>query len=235
LRCCQLLPAVGGDDVDCLPDLGVWAQDLPSIDERRSNALPAIETLPGSDDVDDLPTIDLFGTGSGDVVPGVDDSGDLPVLELANGEVSGVSPIVNKLPAVGGCDRSTHLPAVETLAARVAAGNLECDGLPDCVTFDIGQEPSGKSREHKRKPMPKDVSQHFPERLASANIPRRELPYLRTDALRDIPTAAGLYGALNQLPEADWLNVKKAKSFFGQFLQPLAAQWHVWCFQGYCF
>jgi hypothetical protein len=189
-----VLPAVGGDDVDRLPDLGVWAQDLPSIDERLSNALPAIDALlvVGSDDVDD--------------------SCDLPVLELADSEVSGVS-------AVGGCDRSTHLPAVETLAARAAAGNLESDGLPDCVTPDIGQEPSGKSRAHKRKHKPKDVPQHCPERLASANIPWKELPYLRSTALRDIPTAAGLYGAdlLNELPEADWLNVKKAKCFLDSF------------------
>ena len=101
-----VLPAVGGDDVDRLPDLGVWAQDLPSIDERLSNALPAIDALlvVGSDDVDD--------------------SCDLPVLELADSEVSGVS-------AVGGCDRSTHLPAVETLAARAAAGNLELTRLCD--------------------------------------------------------------------------------------------------------
>jgi len=210
-----VLPAVGGDDVDRLPDLGVWAQDLPSIDERLSNALPAIDALlvVGSDDVDD--------------------SCDLPVLELADSEVSGVS-------AVGGCDRSTHLPAVETLAARAAAGNLESDGLPDCVTPDIGQEPSGKSRAHKRKHKPKDMPQHCPERLASANIPWKELPYLRSTALRDIPTAAGLYGAdlLNELPEADWLNVKKAKCFLASFSsrwRHIPAHWHGWCCQGYCF
>jgi len=108
---------------------------------------------------------------------------------------------------------------VETLAARAAAGNLESDGLPDCVTPDIGQEPSGTSRAHKRKRKPKDVPQHCPERLASANIPWKELPYLRSTALRDIPTAVGLYGAdlLNALPEEDWLNVKKAKCFLDSF------------------
>ena len=90
-----VLPAVGGDDVDRLPDLGVWAQDLPSIDERLSNALPAIDVLlvVGSDDVDDPPTIDLFGTGSGDVVPGVDDSGDLPVLV---GQRRGLGSLTNR-------------------------------------------------------------------------------------------------------------------------------------------
>ena len=156
----------------------------------------------GSDYVEDLPTIDLFWTGSGEVVPCVDDSGDLPVLELASGEVSGVSPIVNKWPAVGGCDRSMRLPAV---AACVA----ESDGLPDYVTPDVGR-PS----RNKRKREPKDVG---PARLASANTPWRELPYLRTDALRDIPTVAGLYGVdlLNELPEADWLNVEKVMCVCG--------------------
>lgn len=214
----EVLPAAGGD-VDRLPDLGVWPQDLPSIDERLSNALPDVLPVVDKDYVDDLPTLDLFWTGSGEVVPGVDDCGDSPVLELANGEVSGVSPIVNKLPAVGGSDRSIHLPAVETLAARADAGNLQSDGLPDCVTPDIGQEPSGKSREHKRKRKPKDVPEHCPERLASKEIPWRELPYLRTDALRDVPTAAQLYGAdlLNEFPEADWLDVEKAKCFLASF------------------
>lgn len=214
------VPAVGGHDADRLPDLGGWPRDLPSIDEGLSNALPAIDALlvVGSDDVDDLPTIDLVGPGSGEVVPGVDDSGgDLPVLELANGEVSGV----NKLPAVGGggFDRSIHSPAVETLVSHAAAGNLESDGLPDCVTLDIGQVPSGKGRTHKRKHTSKDVPQHCIEQLASADIPWRELPYLRTDALRDVPTVAGLYGAdlLHDLPEADWLDVGKAKCFLASF------------------
>ena len=142
------------------------------------------------------------------------------------------------MPAVGGSDRSIHLLAVETSAARAAAGNLQSDGLPDCVTPGVGQEPSGTSREHKRKRKPKDVPQHCPERLASAKIPWRQLPYLRADAFCDIPTVAGLYGAdlLNDLPEADWLDVEKAKCFFGQFLcQPLAAHWHGWCVQGCSF
>ena len=114
------VPAVGGDDADRLTDLGGWPRDLPSIDEGLSDAVPAIDALlvVGSDDVDDLPTIDLVGPGSCEVVPGLDDSGgDLPVLEFANGEVSGV----NKLPAVGGFDRSIHSPAVETLVSHAAA------------------------------------------------------------------------------------------------------------------
>ena len=95
------------------------------------------------------------------------------------------------------------------------------------MTLEIGQEPSGKGRTHKRKHTSKDVPQHCIEQLASADIPWRELPYLRTDALRDIPTAAGLYGAdlLHDLPEADWLDVGKAKCVFCQFLPPLAAHW----------
>ena len=136
------VPAVGGDDSDRLPDLGGWPRDLPSIDEGLSNALPAIDALlVGSDDVDDLPTIDLVGPGSGEVVPGVDDSGgDLPVLELANGEVSGV----NKLPAVGGFDRSIHSPAVETLVSHAAAGNLETMAYPIVSPLTLVRSPAAK-------------------------------------------------------------------------------------------
>ena len=103
-----------------------------------------------------------------------------------------------KFPAIGVCD-------------------LESGGLPDFVPpqQDVGGcDFNGKHRaQQKRKRGAKGVPEYRPERLADSNISWKELPYLRTGALADIPTVAGLHGAdlLNELPDAEWLDVEQAK------------------------